>query len=557
MTVKKLRIIPLGGLGEIGKNMMVLEYGNDIVVIDAGLMFPSEEMLGIDLLIPDISYLMERQENVRGIVITHGHEDHIGALPYVLRQLTVPVYSAKFTQELISMKLKQRGARTKANLNVVKPGDKIRLGIFSIEFFSVCHSIPDSMGLIIHTPEGVVVHSGDFKLDYTPVISESTNLNQLAALGTKGVLLFLSDSTYVEIPGYTPSERVVSETLDRIIADAKGRVIITTFASLIARVQQVIDVAVKRDRRLFIIGRSMKEIVSIALKQGYLTAPANVICSLDELGTLPPNRVIVLTTGSQGEPTSALVRIANRDPRAQVQIVPGDTVIISATPIPGNEALVNKTTDSLFRQGANVIYDKLAQVHVHGHGSQEELKLLLSLVKPKFFMPIHGEYRHLSLHARLAQDIGIPKDHTFVLDNGDILEMEQDSGEVVGKAHAGDVFVNGLVTGELDSAVLRERKLLSRDGVVVVTLAIDAERASVKGRPIIVMRGFVDIEGNQALIEKAQEVVLTALNKDKRCLSDPDCANARVKDSLAGFFYERTHRRPVILPVLVSTNSSE
>ena len=557
MTAKKLRIIPLGGLGEIGKNMMVLEYDNDIVVIDAGLMFPSEEMLGIDLLIPDISYLLEKQENLRGIVITHGHEDHIGALPYVLRHLAVPVYSAKFTQELISMKLKQRGARTKANLNVVSPGDRIRLGSFSMGFFSVCHSIPDSMGLIIHTPEGVVVHSGDFKLDYTPVISEATNLNQLASLGTKGVLLLLSDSTYVEIPGYTPSERVVSGTLDRIIADAKGRVIITTFASLVARVQQVIDVAVKRDRRVFIIGRSMKEIVSIALKQGYLTAPPNVICSLDELGTLPPNRVIVLTTGSQGEPTSALVRIANRDPRAQVQIVPGDTVIISATPIPGNEALVNKTTDSLFRQGANVIYDKLDQVHVHGHGSQEELKLLLSLVKPKFFMPIHGEYRHLSLHARLAQGMGIPKDNTFVLNNGDILELGQNSGEVVGKAHVGDVFVNGLVTGELDSAVLKERKLLSRDGVVVVALAIDAGRARLKGRPSIVMRGFVDTEENQALIEKAQEVVLAALNKDKRCLTDPGCADARVKDSLAGFFYERTHRRPIILPVFVGTSDSE
>jgi ribonuclease J len=550
MSAHKLRIVSLGGLGEIGKNMMALQYGNDVIVIDAGLMFPSEEMLGIDLLIPDISYLLGKQQNLRGIIITHGHEDHIGALPYILPRLPLPVYATKFTRELIAVKLKQRGAKTKVKLNEVRPGSKITLGNFAIEFFSVCHSIPDSAGLIIHTPEGIIVHSGDFKIDYTPVSSESTNFSQLAWLGTKGVLLLLSDSTYVELPGYTPSERVVSDTLDRIVAEAKGRVIITTFASLISRVQQVIDVAVKHDRRVFIIGRSMKEIATMALKTGYLRAPPGILCRFDELKVLPHNQVIVLSTGSQGEPTSALVRMANRDPSSRVQIIPGDTVVISATPIPGNEALVSKTTDSLFRQGANVIYGKLAQVHVHGHGSQEELKLLLSLVKPKFFVPIHGEYRHLILHAGLAQSMGIPKENTFVLENGDILELGRDAGRVVGKTHVGDIYVRGSVIGELDSAVLHDRKLLSRDGVVVVVLTIDAKGGKLAGRPRIITRGFIDIGESQALIEKSQDVVVAALDRGGKRLSEPGFTHARVKDSLTRFFYEQTHRRPVIIPVI-------
>ena len=547
----RLRIIPLGGLGEIGKNMMVLEYGNDIIVIDAGLMFPSEEMLGVDLLIPDISYLLARQNSVRGIVITHGHEDHIGALPYILSRITPPIYAPKFARELILVELKQRGVKTSAKLNVVSPGDKITLGKFTVEFFSVCHSIPDSVGLVIHTPVGTVVHSGDFKIDYTPTICEATDFNQLAALGAKGVLLLFSDSTYVELPGYTPSERVVSDTLDRIVSEANGRVIITTFASLISRVQQVFDVAAKHGRRVFIIGRSMKEIVSMALKTGYLTAPPGTVCRLDELKALPRNRVIVLSTGSQGEPTSALVRMANRDPSSKVQIIRGDTVVMSATPIPGNEALVNKTTDSLFRQGANVIYDKLAQVHVHGHGSQEELKLLLSLIKPKFFVPVHGEYRHLSLHASLARSMGIPKDNAFVLENGDILELGQDSGKVVARTRVGVIYVSGQIAGELDDAVLRERKLLSRDGVVVVSIAVDAEDGKLAERPRIMTRGFIDSGEEQKLIEKGRDVVLAALDHDRRRLREPGFVDARVRDSLGRFFYEQVHRHPVIIPVVM------
>jgi len=551
MPRHKLRVIPLGGLGEIGKNMMALEYGNDIIVIDAGLMFPGEEMPGVDLLFPDISYLLERQQNLRGVVITHGHEDHIGALSYMLSRLTLPVYSTRFTRELIAVDLKQRGVKASARLNVVTPGSKVALGSFTIEMFSVCHSIPDSVGLIIHTPQGVVVHSGDFKIDYTPVVGEPTNFSQLAALGGRDVLLLLSDSTYVELDGYTPSESLVRDTLDRIISEATGRVIVTTFASLISRIQQVLDVAVRRDRRVFVTGRSMKEIVSMALKTGYLAAPAGVLCRLDELRDLPHRRVIVLSTGSQGEPTSALVRMANRDPRSQVQIIPGDTVVISATTIPGNEAVVSKTTDSLFRQGARVIYDKLAQVHVHGHGSREELKLLLSLVKPKFFVPIHGEYRHLSLHGDLAQSMGIPKDNVFVLENGDVLELGRDSGKVVARTHAGVIYVDGLTTGTLDDVVLRDRKLLARNGLAVVTIAIDAENGKLAGRPRIITLGFVDAGEEQRLLEKSQDVVLAALDHGRRRLGEPGFVDTVVKDSLGRFFRERIHRHPVIIPVVV------
>jgi len=483
MARQNLKIIPLGGLGEIGKNMMALEYGDDIIVIDAGLMFPNEEMLGVDLVVPDISYLRERQQNLRGIIITHGHEDHIGALPYIVPYLDTPIYAAEFTQKLISVQLRQRGIKDKAKINVVRRGSNVSLGNFRVEFFPVCHSIPDSMGLIIDTPLGVIVHSGDFKLDFTPVIAEPSDLSRLAQLGAKSVLLLFADSTYVELDGYTPSERTVSDTLERVMSEASGRVIITTFASLVSRIQQVIDAAAKYGRRVFILGRSMKEIANVALKMDYLTAPAGVLCSLDELGTVPNNQVVLLATGSQGEPTSALVRMANGDPRSQVHIAPGDTVVISATAVPGNEALVNKTIDSLFRQGANVIYDKLARVHVHGHGSREELKLLLNFVKPKFFVPVHGEYRHLRLHGKLAESLGVPRENIFVLEDGDVLELGQEAGRIVGRIPSGNIYVSGSAAYGLDDVVLNERRLLSQDGVVVVTIATDVNKRKLVGRP--------------------------------------------------------------------------
>jgi len=550
MTKPRLRIIPLGGLGEIGKNMMVMEYGDDIIVIDAGLMFPEEEMLGIDLVIPDTSYLLERREKIKGIIITHAHEDHIGALPYVLPQLSVPVYCTRLAKGLISVKLKERKALSQASLNVIPPGGQFTLGKFRIEFFSVCHSIPDSVGLIIHTPVGTVVHSGDFKLDYTPVDGKPTDLSRLAGVGSQGVLLLLSDSTYAELPGYTPSERVVGEALDQIMANAPGRVIVTTFASLVSRVQQVIDAAAKHQRRVFVIGRSMSDTVRMALELGYLKAPNGILARLDELRGLPHNKIVFVTTGSQGEPTSALVRIANRDHR-HVSIVRGDTVVISATPIPGNESLVNRTVDSLFKQGAQVYYYKVAQVHVHGHGSQEELKLLLSLVKPKFFIPIHGEYRHLSFHAKLAQSVGIPKENIFILEDGDILELNPQSGKVMGKVASGNVYVDGLSVGDVGGVVLRNRRMLSRDGIVVVIIAVNKQTGKLVGRPDIVSRGFVDTNEAKDMLDESRDLVARILDHGGKRTAEWGFADNRVRDALNRFYYEQTKRRPMILPVVV------
>ena len=550
MTKSRLKIIPLGGLGEIGKNMMVMEYENDIIVIDAGLMFPEEEMLGIDLVIPDISYLLEKQEKVRGIVITHGHEDHIGALPYVLPRLNVPVYSTRLTKGLISLKLKERKALSGAKLKTILPGGQITLGNFRVEFFPVCHSIPDSVGLIIHTPVGIVIHSGDFKLDYTPVDGKPTDLSRLARLGVQGVLLLFSDSTYAELPGYTPSERVVGETLDRIMAEAPGRVIVTTFSSLISRIQQVIDSAAKYQRRVFIVGRSMTDTVRMALELGYLRAPNGVLAHLDELRGLPPNKIVFITTGSQGEPTSALVRMANRDYR-QLHILPGDTVVISATPVPGNEALVNRALDNLFKQGAYVLYDKVAPVHVHGHGSQEELKLLLNLVKPKFFAPVHGEYRHLSLHAKLAASIGIPKGNIFILEDGDILEISPQAGKVTGKITSGNVYVDGLSVGGVNGVVLRDRRMLSRDGIVIVIIAVNRQTGKLVGRPDIVSRGFVDTKESRDMIEGSRDLVAQVLGHSGGRPAEWSFVSTKVRDILNNFYYEQTKQRPMILPFMV------
>jgi ribonuclease J len=451
---------------------------------------------------------------------------------------------------LVFGKLKEHHYQKKATLKTIQPGVKFTLGNFKIEPFSVCHSIPDSMGFIIYTPIGVVVHSGDFKIDYTPVGGRPTELAKLAQLGAEGVLLLLADSTYAELPGYTPSETVVGEVLERTIAEAPGRVIITTFSSLISRIQQVIDAAAKHDRHVFVIGRSMKETTRIASELGYLNSPPGVLRRFDEIHRLPHNKIVLLTTGSQGEPTSALVRIANRD-NNQVKIIPGDTVIMSATPVPGNEALVNRTVDNLFRQGAQVVYEKLAQVHVHGHGSQEELKLLLSLVKPKFFVPIHGEYRHLSLHARLAKNLGMPESNIFILENGNILELDREKGKVTGRLPTGNVYVDGLVMGDLASVILRDRKLLSRDGIVVVIIAIDKEAGKIVGRPDIVSRGFVDMKEGEAILERGRDLVKATLDRGGGRPLEWSFINAKVKDTLREFFYEQTRRRPMILTTAV------
>ncbi len=551
MSKPKLKLIPLGGLGEIGKNMMVLEYEDDIIIIDAGLMFPEEEMLGIDLVIPDLSYVVERKDRVRGIVITHGHEDHIGALPYLLPQLdNVPLYSTKLTNGLIRVKLKERRTRQGVNLKILETGKEISLGKFKIELFPVCHSIPDAAGIIVRTPVGVIIHSGDFKIDYTPVSGKGTDLSRLATLGAQGVLLLLSDSTYAELPGYTPSERIVGESLQHVIANAPGRVIVTTFSSLISRVQQVIDAAAMYDRRVFIVGRSMSDTVRIALELGYLNAPEGLLGRIDEVKGLPPEKIVLVTTGSQGEPTSALVRMANRDHR-HVHIQHGDTIVLSATPVPGNESLVNRTVDSIFKQGARVLYDKLGQVHVHGHASQEELKLILSLVKPQFFMPIHGEYRHLSLHAQLAESVGISPENIFVLEDGDVLELTDNSAKVNGKVGSGHVYVDGLSVGDIGGVVLRTRRMLSRDGIVVVIIAVNRQSGKLVGRPDIVTRGFVDTREFKDMMDESRELLAKTLDHSGGRVAEWSFINTKVKDTLDKFYYQRTKRRPMILPFMV------
>ena len=550
MAQPRLRVIPLGGLSEIGKNMMVLECQEDIIVIDAGLMFPEEGMLGVDLVIPDISYLLERRDRIKGMLVTHGHEDHIGALPYVLPQLDVPIYCTQLTHGLISVKLKERKALAKASLNVLPPGGRVTLGCFQIEFFPVCHSIPDAVGLIINTPVGTIVHSGDFKLDFTPVSGNPTDLSRLAQVGREGVLLLLSDSTYAELPGYTPSERVVGEALDHIMAEAPGRVIITTFSSLISRIQQVIDSATKYERRVFVVGRNMTNIVHMAMELGYLRAPDGLLGRLDELKDMPHDKIVFVTTGSQGEPTSALVRIANRD-HHQIHIVPGDTVAISATPVPGNEALVAKTMDNLLRQGANVVYNSMAPVHVHGHASQEELKLMLNLVRPQYFVPIHGEYRHLSLHAKLAESIGIPRESIFLMDDGDVLEIGPQMAKVTGKVSSSNVYVDGLSIGDIGTVVLRDRKMLSRDGMVVVIIAINRQTGKLVGRPDIVSRGFVDTREAKEMLDESRDLVARVLDRGGDHPAQWSFVNVKVRDTLNKFYYEQTKRRPMILPFMV------
>jgi ribonuclease J len=550
MPKPKLKIIPLGGLSEIGKNMMVIEYEDDIILVDAGLMFPEEDMMGVDLVIPDISYLLDKKEKIRGMVITHGHEDHIGALPYLLPQLNCPVYAARLTHGLISVKLKEHKNLANADLRILPPGGKVTLGKFRIETFPVCHSIPDSVGLIIYTPLGIIVHSGDFKLDYTPVTGNPTDLSRLAQIGSQGILLLMSDSTYAELPGYTPSERVVGEALEHIMVEAPGRVIIATFSSLISRIQQIIDAASRHNRRVFVIGRNMSDIVRMALEMGYLKAPDGVLARLDELKSTPHNQTVFITTGSQGEPTSALVRIANKDHR-QVHILPDDTVAISATPVPGNEILISRTIDSLFKQGAQVLYDNIARVHVHGHASQEELKLMINIVKPKYFMPIHGEYRHLCLHARIAQSVGIPKDHIFIMEDGEVLEIDQSSAKVEGHVTSSNVYVDGLSVGDVDSVVLRDRQMLARDGMVVVIIAVNRQTGKLVGRPDIVSRGFVDTKEYKDMLDESRDMVAEYLNRGGDHPADWTFIYTKVRDILNKYYYEQTKRRPMILPFMV------
>ncbi|MBI5285166.1 MAG: ribonuclease J [Chloroflexi bacterium] len=548
MAETPLRVIPLGGLGEIGKNMMLFEYGDDVIAVDCGLMFPAEDMLGIDLVIPDVSYIIENRKNLRAIFITHGHEDHTGALPYILRQINVPVYCTPLAHGLITVKLKEARLLQSTDLREIRPGDSVEEGPFTIQPFQVAHSIPDSVGYAIRTPVGTCIHTGDFKLDHTPVMGQATDLSRLAQLGDEGVLLLCADSTYAEVPGYTPSEQLVGASLLRLMANADGRVIVTTFASLIARVQQVFDAAERTGRRVFITGRSMIDNVNMAIERGYLRAPEGMLVSVRELNSVPHEKLTIITTGSQGEPTSALTRMANQD-HQHVKIVEGDTVILSASAVPGNEALVHRTVDNLFKLGADVLYNRIADVHVRGHAAQEELKIVHALVKPRYFVPVHGEYRHMVLHAQTAESLNLGTD-TFIMIDGDVLEITPSEARFGDRIQADNVYVDGLGVGDVDHVVLRDRKHLASDGMVVVILAMDKKTGRVTSRPEVVSRGFVDMDESEDLIERTRDRAMKSLEGADHIV-EWGAVHAQVKDSIAKFLYDETRRRPMVLPVAV------
>lgn len=547
---QKLQIIPLGGLGEIGKNMTVIRCGDEMILIDAGLMFPENEMLGVDLVIPDISYVVENEKCLKAIVLTHGHEDHIGALPYIMKRLSVPIYGTKLTLGILEGRLKENGVDS-GNLHAVAPGEIIMLGCFSVGFIRVNHSIPDSVGLSIKTPVGMIVHTGDFKFDYTPVDGKMTDFRRLADLGNKGVLVLLADSTNSEREGHTASEKTVGAAFNREFMNAQGRIIVATFSSNVHRIQQVIDTAVKYRRRVAILGRSMVNVVNISMELGYIHAPEGTIIDIEEIVNYPANRIAIITTGSQGEPMSALTRMAMSDHR-QVDIIQGDTVIISATPIPGNEKVVAKTIDNLLRLGANVVYSREEGIHVSGHGSREELKLMHNLIKPKFFIPVHGELHHLFAHARLAEELGMTRDHILVGENGFVFEFTKDRGRVAGRINWGVVMVDGLGVGDVGNIVLRDRRQLSQDGILIVVVTMNRETGKIVAGPDVVSRGFVYVRESEALMDEAKARVMQAL---KHCseekITDWSTIKVNVKDALAQFLFEQTRRRPMILPIIM------
>ena len=547
---QKLQIIPLGGLGEIGKNMTVIRVDDEILVIDSGLMFPDEDMLGIDLVIPDISYLIENKDKIKAIVLTHGHEDHLGALPYVLKKINVPVYGTRLTLGILEGRLKENGVDS-SNLHSVMQGDIINVGCFSVGFIRVNHSIPDAVGLSIKTPVGMIVHTGDFKLDYTPIDGKMTDFRRFSDLGNRGVLVLMADSTNSEREGHTPSERTVGAAFDRAFHNARGRIIVATFSSNVHRIQQVIDTAVRYKRHVAVLGRSMVNVVNISLELGYITAPEGTIVDIDEIHNYRMEQMVIITTGSQGEPMSALTRMSMSDHR-KVGIVPGDTVIISATPIPGNEKLVSKTIDNLMKLGANVIYGRNQGIHVSGHASREELKLMHNLVRPKFFIPVHGEYHHLVQHARLARELGMPKENIFISENGQILEFTRDKGQVAGKVTAGMVMVDGLGVGDVGNIVLRDRRQLSQDGILIVVVTMNKQTHRVVAGPDIVSRGFVYVRESEALMDEATARVQQALDRcEDEKVKEWAAIKSNVRDALGRYLFEKTRRRPMILPIIM------
>ncbi|MEE8336595.1 MAG: ribonuclease J [Dehalococcoidia bacterium] len=545
-----LRVIPLGGLGEIGRNMMLYEYDDEMIVVDAGIMFPEQEMLGVDLVIPEISYIMRDPQKLKAVFLTHGHEDHIGGLPYLLKAVNVPVFCTRLTRGLVEVKLKEHKLLDETHVTVTEPGTVVEVGPFTVEFFSVAHSIPDAAGLIIETPVGTIVHTGDFKIDHTPPMGQHTDLGRLAEVGNEGVLLLAADSTYVEVEGYTPSEQRVGEVLDRSIGEAPGRVIVTTFASLISRVQMVIDAAAKYDRRVFVTGRSMENNVKMARDAGYLNVPDGLLMNVREMRDHPDARTVIICTGSQGEPTAALTRIANGN-HQHITIHQDDTVILSSNPVPGNEKLVYRNIDTLFAAGAKVIYNRIADVHVRGHAAIEELKIVHSIVNARYFMGIHGEYRHLVKHAELAVELGMDAANAFVLTDGDVLEIDE-HGAVTGEetVPADYVYVDGLGIGDVDQILLRDRAHLASDGMLVVVAVVNRRTGKLVRAPEVMSHGFVGPDAEPDLLAGVQQLVTDQLGGEGDQV-DWTAIHAALKDEIASYLHRRTHRRPLVLPVMM------
>lgn len=546
----KLKIIPLGGLGEVGKNITVVEYKEDIILIDCGMTFPEDEMLGIDVVIPDVTYLLKNRNKIRGIILTHGHEDHIGAIPYILAKMDLPIYGTKLTLGLLETKLKEHKLDN-VNMNIVKHGETIKLGIFGIEFIKTGHSIPDSSALAISTPVGMIVHTGDFKIDYTPIDGVAIDLNRFAELGNKGVLVLLADSTNAERPGYTMSERTVGNTFRDIFSQHKHRIIVATFASNVHRIQQIINASEQNNRKVVISGRSMLNTIGVALELGYLHIQEGTLIDINDMNKYPSNEITIITTGSQGEPMSALSRIAGSEHR-KIQLQPEDLVIISATPIPGNEKTVSKVINNLVEKGTEVIFEALADVHVSGHACQEELKLIHTLVKPKFFIPVHGEYRHLKRHAEIAESLGLPRENIFILDNGNTIEFTKDSANLGAPVASGNILVDGLGVGDVGNIVLRDRKHLSEDGLIVVVVTMSKREGKVLAGPDIISRGFVYVRESEDLMEEARNIVKEVLNDcERRNITDWATLKSSIRDTLRNHLYDKIKRNPMILPIIM------